>query len=606
MGKMAPALPAERRTTYNQLAMAAATWGDAPALHQPTGTGQYVSYTWNEYLQIAGEIALGLRSIGVGHGSIVGLASETRAEFYLADLGVMANGSISAAVYTSLPPMEQMKTMTACEPRAVFVENAQALESLGSAGLNGMNVPRIVLSGEAPGAITLDELRARGRAAAAESPGLLERITGETSPSDYCILYLTSGATGEPKMGLITHNSLIANCDMGPKVLDLNDDDSTLAFLPSAHITQRMVMEMLMIRMGVPVWFSEGLSKMPAELRTVRPTFFVAPPRVWERVYASISAEIRKKPAMVRKLFYAGLGVGSEIYRAQREGREPSLLAKSSMAFFNKVVFAKIRARLGGRLRIPASGAAPLGKVLAEFYAAVGLPLVEGYGLTEGGVVALNPTVRPVAGSIGLPLPGVEMKLAEDGELLIRSETLFSGYYKDPQSSAAVLRGGWLYTGDIASIDERGFVWITGRKKELIVSSNGKKIYPAKIESLFKTEPLVNQIMLLGDDKPYVTALFTINPQVAETLPGIEPLPAPDMASLARSKVVFEELKRIVRRINLQLADFEQIRRFRILDRDFSLETGELTPTMKLRRGKVLEHFREEIAALYPAREEPA
>lgn len=606
MGKMAPALPAERRTAYNLLATAAATWGDAPALHQPTGTGKYISYTWNEYRTIAEEIALGLRSLGVGHGAIVGLASETRAEFYLADLGVMTNGSIAAAVYTSLPPMEQMKTMTACEPRAVFVENAKALKGLESAGLNGMNVPRIVLSGEAPGAITLDELRARGRAAAAADADLLGRVLSETRPADYCILYLTSGATGEPKMGLVTHNSLVANCDMGPKVLSINDDDCTLAFLPSAHITQRMVMELLMIRMGVPVWFSEGLSKMPAELRTVRPTFFVAPPRVWERVYASISNEIRKKPAMVRKLFYAGLGVGSEIYRARQEGREPSLLAKSSMAFFSKVVFAKIRARLGGRMRIAASGAAPLGRSLAEFYAAAGMPLVEGYGLTEGGVVALNPIDRPVAGSIGLPLPGVEMKLAEDGELLIRSETLFSGYYKDAQASAAVLRDGWLHTGDIASIDERGFIWITGRKKELIVSSNGKKIFPAKIESLFKTEPLVNQIMLLGDDKPYVTALFTINPQAAESLRGVEALPSRDLQSLARSQPVFDEMKRIVQRINMQLADFEQIRRFRILDRDFSLETGELTPTMKLRRGKVIEHFREDIAALYPAREEPA
>lgn len=605
MGKMAPALPAERRTVYQLLATAAATWGNADALHQPTGTGKYVSYTWNEYRMIAEEVALGLRSLGVGHGDIVGLASETRAEFYLADVGVMTNGSIAAAVYTSLPPMEQMKTMTACEPRAVFVEDAKALAGLESAGLNAMNIPRIVLSGEAPGAITFDELRARGRAAAAD-PGLLGRILSETRPADYCILYLTSGATGEPKMGLVTHNSLVANCDMGPKVLPVGEDDSTLAFLPSAHITQRMVMEMLMIRMGVPVWFSEGLSRMPAELRMVKPTFFVAPPRVWERVYASISNEIRKKPGLVRRLFYAGLGVGSEISRARQEGREPSILAKSSMAFFNKVVFAKIRERLGGRMRIAASGAAPLGRALAEFYAAVGMPLVEGYGLTEGGVVALNPIGRPVAGSIGVPLPGVEMKIADDGELLIRSETLFAGYYKDPAATAAVLRDGWLYTGDIATIDGRGYVWITGRKKELIVSSNGKKIYPAKIESLFKTEPLVNQIMLLGDDKPYVTALFTINPQAAEALHGVESLPSRDLASLAKSQPVFEELKRIVQRINRQLADFEQIRKFRVLERDFSLETGELTPTMKLRRGKVLDHFREEIAALYPVREEPA
>nr|HRJ20437.1 AMP-binding protein [Bryobacteraceae bacterium] len=429
-------------------------------------------------------------------------------------------------------------------------------------------------------------------------------ILGETRPADYCILYLTSGATGEPKMGLVTHNSLIANCDLGPKVLPVGEEDSTLAFLPSAHITQRMVMEMLMIRMGVPVWFSEGLSKMPAELRTVRPTFFVAPPRVWERVYASITTEIKKKPALARKLFYAALGVGSEVNRARQEGREPSLLAKSSMAFFNRVVFSKIRARLGGRMRIAASGAAPLGKVLAEFYGSIGMPLVEGYGLTEGGVVALNPVDRPVAGSIGLPLPGVEFKLAEDGELMIRSETLFSGYYKDDAASAAVLREGWLYTGDIASIDERGYVWITGRKKELIVSSNGKKIYPARIEALFKTEPLVNQIMLLGDDKPFVCALFTINPAAAEGLPGLTAGDSRDLAALVQSEAVQAEMKRVVGRINKQLADFEQIRKFRILEREFSIETGEITPTMKLRRGKVLENYRELIAGLYPTREE--
>lgn len=606
MGKTLSALPAERRTVHNLVSAAAAMWGDAAALHQPLGGGRYQSYSWNEYRTIAEEIALGLRSLGVGHGDIVGLASETRAEFYLADVGVMTNGSVAAAVYTSLPPMEQMKTMTACEPKAVFIENAKAIAGLESAGLNGLNVPRIVLSGEAPRALTLDELRARGRAAAEADPDLLGRILGETRPADYCILYLTSGATGEPKMGLVTHNSLIANCDLGPAVLPVGEEDSTLAFLPSAHITQRMVMEMLMIRMGVPVWFSEGLSKMPSELRTVRPTFFVAPPRVWERVYASITTEIKKKPALARKLFYAALGVGSEVNRARQEGREPSLLAKSSMAFFNRVVFSKIRARLGGRMRIAASGAAPLGKVLAEFYGSIGMPLVEGYGLTEGGVVALNPVDRPVAGSIGLPLPGVEFKLAEDGELMIRSETLFSGYYKDDAASAAVLREGWLYTGDIASIDERGYVWITGRKKELIVSSNGKKIYPARIEALFKTEPLVNQIMLLGDDKPFVCALFTINPAAAEGLPGLTAGDSRDLAALVQSEAVQAEMKRVVGRINKQLADFEQIRKFRILEREFSIETGEITPTMKLRRGKVLENYRELIAGLYPAREEMA
>ena len=604
MGKLAPELPAERRTIYNLLCSAVETWGTKAALHQPLRGGKYQSYTWVEYKQIAEEIAAGLHALGVRRGDIVGLASETRAEFYLADIGVMVAGCVAAAVYTSLSAADQVKTLKACDPVALFIENGKMLKALDAAGASEIEVPRVVLTGEAGGAITLDALREKGRAAMASDADLLKRITNAVQPEDFCILYLTSGATGEPKMGLVTHNSLVYNCGLGPSAIDVDDDDSTIAFLPSAHITQRLVMEALMIRMGVPVWFSEGLTKLPAELRQVKPTFFVAPPRVWERMYASITTEIKKKPAVVRKLFYMGLGVGSEASRARRDGREPSALTKSSMAFFDKVVFSKIKQRLGGKLRIAVSGAAPLGRDLAEFYCAIGLPLIEGYGLTEGGVVALNPLDRPVPGSIGNAFPGVEMKVADDGELLIKGETVFWGYYKDPEATAAVLRDGWLHTGDIADIDERGYIWITGRKKELIVSSNGKKIYPSKIESLFKTEPLVNQVLLVGDRLPYMTALITINPQAAEGLKGVDGLASKSLESLANSEPINRELKRIIQQVNKQLAPFEQIRRFKVLERDFSIESGELTPTMKLRRGKVLDNFRQEIGELYVGRED--
>lgn len=596
MGKKAPALPAERRTVHNLLKAAVATWGDAPALHQPDGKGKYGTTSWRDYLQAAEEVAAGLRTLGIGHGAVAGIASETRIEFYLADVGVMVNGSVAAAVYTSLPPSDQVKTLVACEPQVLFVENPRTMKLLDAAGASELRVPRVLLTGSAEGALTLDELRRRGREALEADSRLIDRIAAEVKPADYAILYLTSGATGEPKMGLVTHNSLVANVDLGPLVIDVGEDDTTLAFLPSAHITQRLVMELLMIRMGVPVWFSEGLSKLPSELRSVRPTFFIAPPRVWERMYASITTEIKKKPAAVRKLFYMGLGIGSEVSKARQEGRSASPLAASMLKFFDAVIFSKIKARLGGRLRLPVSGAAPLGKGLAEFYAAIGLPLIEGYGLTEGGVVALNPVKQPVAGSIGKALPRVEMKTAEDGELLIKGETVFSGYYKDPEATQAVLRDGWLHTGDLAEIDARGYIWITGRKKELIVSSNGKKIYPSKIESLFKTEPLVNQVLLVGDRLPYMTALITINPQVVDG-------GGSSMETLAQSDEVNSELKRIVQRVNKQLAPFEQIRKFKILPRDFSLEAGELTPTMKLRRGKVLDNFRDEISALYAGRE---
>jgi long-chain acyl-CoA synthetase len=430
MARIAAELPADRRTVYEMLASTAELLGEAPALHQPEGGGKYRTYSWLEYRRAAEEIAAGLRQLGIGAGDTVGLASETRAEFYLADIGVMAGGGVAAAVYTSLPPADQVRTLKACDPKAVFVENGKTLESLDSAGMSELRVPRILLSGDHPEALSLGKLRGMGREALAASPGLWTSIRDSVKPDMPAILYLTSGATGEPKMGLVTHNAVVYNCGLGPRVIDLDHSDCSLAFLPSAHITQRLVMELLMIRHGVPVYFSEGLTKLPVELRSVRPTFFIAPPRVWERVYASITTEIRKRPAAIRRLFYLGLGIGLAASRARQMGRKPPPLAGKSLKFFDKVVFSKIRERLGGRLRLAVSGAAPLAKDLADFYSAIGLPLVEGYGLTEGGVVALNPLDRPVSGSIGKALPGVEIRIAPDGELLIRGETVFSGYYK--------------------------------------------------------------------------------------------------------------------------------------------------------------------------------
>ncbi len=602
MGKMAPALPAGQRTIYRLLKQSEATWGSAPALHQPNGDGTYQTYSFIDYRRLAEAAAAGLRSLGIRKGDIVGLASETRAEFYLADLGIMVNGSIAAAVYTSLPPAEQVKTLKACNPKAVFVENPKTLKSLLAAGLGELSAQIYLLSGEAPGATAFLDILDAGRRAIAADPSLLPQIESEVHPHDYGILYLTSGATGEPKMGLVTHNAMLANCECGPPALPVNNDDCILAFLPSAHITQRLIVEILMLRMGVQVFFSEGLSKMPVELRSVRPTFFVAPPRVWERIYSSITTEIRKKPAFVRRLFYMGLGVGSEAARARQQGRRPSPWIQSSLKFFDTVVFSKIRQRLGGRLRIAASGSAPLGKDLADFYASIGLPLVEGYGLTEGGVVCLNPIGNPRPGSIGKPLLGADLRLDSDGELLIRGEMIFSGYYQDADSTAVVLRDGWLHTGDLAEFDEDGFLYITGRKKELIVSSAGKKIYPSRIEVLFKLEPLVNQVLLIGDRLPYITALITINPQAAEQIPGV-----PSGLSLAETSqhpLILAEVKRIVQKVNRQLASFEQIRRYKILDREFTMDAGEITPTMKLRRGKVLDNFRAEIGELYLGRED--
>jgi long-chain acyl-CoA synthetase len=593
------------RTVYSVLEETTGRYPQLPALHQPLGKGKYRTYSWQEFLDASQEIACGLSQIGVAKGEIVTLFSETRAEFYLADFGIMAMGAIASALYTSNPLPDLVRVIRSSGSKLVFVENAKSMKGIvTAAGAEGLPVQFILLSGEGENAMTLDQLRERGREAMKAHPGLFEELRSRVTLDDHAILYSTSGATGEPKMGMVTHRAVVFNMDHGPQVLPVKEGDRALVFLPSAHIAQRVVLEMVVIRCGVESWFSEGLARMPNELKTVKPTFFLAPPRVWERVFASINTEVKKKSALQQKIFHGAVGLGSEASRLRQQGKPVPGWMASLLKIADKIVFSKIRERLGGELKVAASGAAPLGKELAEFYGAIGLPLIEGYGLTEGGVVTLNPLDRPKFGSIGKPLPGVEVKLAEDNELMVKSPCNFSGYVNDPVATAAVLRDGWLYTGDIAEIDPEGYVYITGRKKELIVSSNGKKIYPSKIEGLFKTDPVINQVVLIGDKLPFVTALITINPANAELLKGMEGLRGKSLEEMSAAAPVFEQVQKTVAKINKQLSSFEQIRKFKILERDFSIESGELTPTMKVRRGKVLENYRATVSELYMGKEE--
>jgi long-chain acyl-CoA synthetase len=591
------------RTVFQVLQETAQAHGDAPALNQPIPGGEagsgYLTYSWNQYRDAAGEIAAGLRSLGVAKGDVVALHSDTRLEFYLADLGSLACGCIAAALYPSYPPADLVRTIAATGATAAFVEDPKSLAALRDAPIRHW----ILLTGEAEGALTLDGLRSLGREAMAADPQYLEKIVAAVAPSDPAVLYLTSGATGEPKMALVTHHAIVSNIDMGPFVLPMGPEDATVAFLPSAHIAQRVVIEFLPMRCGMAVTFSESLLKLPQEIRKVRPTILLAPPRMWERIYTTICMELRKRPAAARKAFYSGLALALAASRYRREGKPVPWRIRAPLAIADKLLFRKVRARFGGRLRVAASGAAPLGKDLAEFYEAIGMPLVEGYGLTEGGVATFNPIGAHKPGSIGKLLPGYDARIAPDGELLLNGPCLFSGYWRDPETTAEVLRDGWLHTGDIAHIDAEGYVHITGRKKELIVSSTGKKIYPTRVEMLFKMEPLINQVLLIGDRLPYLTALFTINDTAAMALKGMDAWAGRPAAEMTQAAPVIAEIHRAVSRVNKHLAPFEQVRKYRVLPRDFSILNGELTATMKVRRTRVIENFREQIAELYAGRD---
>lgn len=569
-------------TIPDLLRRAAAEHGGRLALRQPAGK-EVQTWTWNQYLAAAEEIAGGLRALGLGRGDHIALCSETRAEFYLADQGILMNGSVAAALYPSYPPDELKRTIAMADAIALFVEDPKTLAKLGRVGVRHV----ILLTGEAEGALSLDALRKLGQGAGTRA--------FDVEPEDNAILYLTSGATGDPKMVMVSHAAIVANVKMGPSVLPLTPDDITIAFLPSAHIAQRVVVEILPILSGSPVSFAESLLKLQPEIKAVRPTWFLAPPRVWERIYTSIRAEILKKPAVAQKAFFAALGLGLAAAKYRRVGKRVPARIRIPLALGHRLIFSKIRDKFGGRLRIAASGAAPLGADLAEFYEAIGMPLIEGYGLTEGGVAALNPLDLPRPGSIGKALPGVEFKVGDEGELLIRSACLSRGYYKDSAATAAVLEDGWLHTGDVGMIDSDGYIYITGRKKELIVSSNGKKIFPGRVETLFKFEPLISQVVLAGDRLPHLVALFTIHPPIAESIRGAADPGIP----LHESPAVLAEVQKIVHRVNKQLAPFEQVKRFRVLHREFTIEHGEVTATMKVRRQQVLENFGAELESLY-------
>lgn len=564
------------------LRQAAAQHGDKLALRQPSGK-HTATWTWKQYLEAAEEIAGGLRVLGLGKGDHIALCAETSAQFYMADQGILMNGSVAAALYPSYPPEELKRTVAMADAKALFVDDPRTFAQLRDAPVAHF----ILLNGEAEGALSLPGLRILGRESGGPAP--------EVKPEDNAILYLTSGATGEPKMVMVTHGAIAANVLMGPAVLPLTPDDITIAFLPSAHIAQRVVVEILPILSGSPVSFAESLSKLQPEIKAVRPTWFLAPPRVWERIYTSIRTEVLKKPMVARKAFFGALGLGLEAAKYKRTGRKVPARIRIPLQLAHRLIFSKIRDRFGGRLRVAASGAAPLGADLAEFYEAIGMPLVEGYGLTEGGVAALNPLDAPRPGSIGKALPGVEFRIGHEGELLIRSACLSRGYYKDPEATAEVLRDGWLHTGDIGTIDSDGYIYITGRKKELIVSSNGKKIFPARVETMFKFEPLISQVVLAGDRLPHLVALFTIHAPIAETIRGANNPGVP----LHESPEVLAEVQKIVNRVNKQLAPFEQVKRFRVLPREFTIEHGEVTATMKVRRKQVLENFGAELESLY-------
>jgi long-chain acyl-CoA synthetase len=412
----------------------------------------------------------------------------------------------------------------------------------------------------------------------------------------------TSGTTGEPKGVMLTHANIMSNVLASAEVLAASPEDVALTFLPLSHVYERMVLYRYLWT-GMSVWFAESLNTVARDLARVRPTIMAAVPRVFEKVHSTIQEKVAQGPAIRRALFRWGIGVGGRCARARLEGRRPALADRLQLPVADRLVLAKVRERLGGRFRFIASGSAPLARHVAEFFFALGVTIVEGYGLTETSpVLSTNPLDRVKIGTVGPPLPGVELRIGDHGEILARGPNVMAGYYKRPDLTAEVLKDGWFHTGDIGEIDQDGYLTITDRKKDLIVTSGGKKIAPQPLENTLKADPLVAEAVIIGEQRRFPAVLivpdFAALAARAETL-GLGGLSRDQLLRHPSVQALYQEA---LDRLNTRLAQFERIKRFALLPSEFTMERGELTPTMKVRRKVVEDRWKNLIDDLYEHR----
>ncbi len=538
--------------------------------------GEWVEISWAEARQGVDEIANGLLALGIGKGDAVGILARTTLEWVLSDYALGSIGAIGAGIYPSLPPKDCAYVLDHSDAAAVLVENDEQRAKIDAERANLPKLRHVISFAD------LNDLRARGREYAAANPEALSQARAAVGEDDLFTYIYTSGTTGPPKACMITHRnyySMVGCVDDVPSFIGA--DDLILLYLPLAHNFGRCL-HLLAGYVGCSIAFCPDPIRVGDFAAQVKPTVLPSVPRVYEKVHTAVQESFDEATGVKRRLIDWALRIGKRVSELQQAGEPiPAWLAfRHRLA--NKLVYSKVKAKLGGRLRLPISGGAPLAKEIAEFFHVIDILICEGYGQTECTTASnVNMPTRFRFGTVGPAIPGIEVRIAGDGEVLVRGPNLFAGYYKDEEATrAAVDDEGWLHTGDIGSIED-GFLSITDRKKDIIVTAGGKNVSPQNIENELKASKYVSQALVIGDRRPYLTALITLD----EAAKGLS-----DPQSLVQE---------LVDGVNEDKASFEQVKRFAVLPRDFSAEQDEVTPTMKLRRRIVEEHFASEIDALY-------
>ncbi len=557
----------------------------------------WVDIGYGELRTTAREIARGLMALGVGQGDRVAILSNTRAEWTYADVGALCAGAVVAPVYQTNSPSECRYVLEHSGSKVVFCEDREQLAKIEEIRSSLPALEHVVAFEDASeDVLSLDALRSR--ASEVDERALDERI-GSIGPDELLTIVYTSGTTGPPKGCMLTHGNFRADIEMTLERIDISGDDTFYVFLPLAHVLTRMVQMLALCRGSTLAYWQGDAKKILDEVKDVQPTILPSVPRIFEKIHQVASSGAHEAGGVKAKLFDWAIGVGRKVHQTEYRGESPNPVLKAQHAVADKLVLHRIRDLFGGRLRLALTGAAPIDPEILEFFGGAGIFLREGYGMTETTAVAtLNALDDFKPSTVGKPLDGCECRIAEDGELLMRGPNIFIGYYRNEEATSQDLVDGWLHSGDLAEIDSDGFVKITGRKKDIIVTSSGKNITPSNIETALKQSRWVSQAVVYGDRRPYLVALLTLDPEEAPKLAGQLGVDA-DVSSMARDDKVRAELQKVVDEANKNFARIEQVKKFEVLDRDLSQEEGELTPTMKVKRNVVAEQHRSRFDALY-------
>jgi long-chain acyl-CoA synthetase len=549
--------------------------------------------------QAVREVARGLVGLGVQPGDRVAILSNTRAEWTLADFGVMCAGAVVVPVYQTNSPEECQYVLEHSGATAIFCEDDEQIAKVAEIRetLPGLrHVIRFV--GESDGALTLDGLRELGAQTADDA--IDQRVQAITE-NDVATIVYTSGTTGPPKGCMLTHGNLRRTLDgIRQRISIQPGEDIFYLFLPLAHVLARIVQLFSIDAGGELAYWRRDPKKIIDDVALIRPTYLPSVPRVFEKIYTAATAKAEEAGGVKAKLFGWAVGVGGEVRERERRGGRPGLILKAQHTLADKLVLSKVRALFGGRIKVAITGAAPIDKEIIAFFHSAGVWVMEGYGMTETSAVStLNTVPEHHLGTVGRPLPGCDVRISEDGEVLMRGMNIFSGYFNNEAATDEAVVDGWLHSGDLGELDGDGYLHITGRKKDLIITSSGKNISPSNIESTLAQNRWISQAVVYGDRRPYLTALLTLDPDQAEALAAKVGADDPDPAALARHDGVRAELQAAVDETNRRFARIEQVKRFAILERDLSQEHEELTPTLKVKRNVVYERYGDRFAALY-------